>query len=972
MKLRRGFARALLSAAIGAVPGAALGQTSGTWVNVGTGNWSNPIHWTSNPLVPGSGGEATLPGNLWGTSTITIDSPVSLSRLGISGPSAYSLGGTTLTLTGAANLDVSSTPSMPQAYSQWYSPNHHRITAPIVATAGLTKTGTGLVVLGGTNSIAGPIALNGGTLIFENAAALGSASPIFVLDGGAVEQSLAVYEPGADVSTSLVVQSIGTISSSMAIGAITGNGTLNFIGEFPYALGGLPSQVWITGDTSFSGHANIAGPVTLTGAGALSHMSSAVLSNQFTAYDEVSGGLSDRIGDTTELTFRGGHLTLVAVAPMTEALGTTLFDRALSVTRINSFTTISFAQIGRTNRAVAKFFTDGPLGQIQVGGTLPPLVGSGPIGTPEVGILPWAMSSSASGSPRPLTVVPGGGSNATIRPLEPSEYIYAVPATVTASNLMLAGGGSVLVPATVNSLTLDSGTLSGPATLSVASGAIFSNFARINAPIDFGTAEGVIHVPDEQGPEITGPISGSGGLTITGWQTTLSGPSTYSGPTTILGVPRITGHVLAGRPGPLGVDSSPVVIEGGGIDVGITFAPPSGTLTFDRDLEIRHFGPATTHLSISHETGAPAATIEISGNIDTDGPVLLDSLNAHSQSRFILSGTITGTGHVHVAIPTTLSGDNTISGGVVLRHTTLNLANDAALGTGNLWINGGTLAAVGSRNIDNSVYVANNFAIAGASTLTYTGSIDLMGAARQIQVSNVAATRFIGPVFNGSLIKSGGGVLEMTNVRLPELTVQQGTLRLIPNASTTATSRVGMLTISPAASLDLTDNDLVIDYTGISPLPLIHQYMADSRLLSSNAIPNQTTLGYAENSLLDLTTFSGQPVDSTALLIKYTYFGDANLDGVVDARDLLRLANGWLGAGSWVHGDFDGDGMVNQADLTLLAKNWQVGDGAPLGQALNDLHLPIVETPEPLAIPLLTAISLLLRRNRRAFDSRIR
>jgi hypothetical protein len=100
--------------------------------------------------------------------------------------------------------------------------------------------------------------------------------------------------------------------------------------------------------------------------------------------------------------------------------------------------------------------------------------------------------------------------------------------------------------------------------------------------------------------------------------------------------------------------------------------------------------------------------------------------------------------------------------------------------------------------------------------------------------------------------------------------------------------------------------------------------------------------------------FSGQSVDATALLIKFTYYGDANLDGQVDLGDLNRLALGWQSSGSWLNGDFDYSGFIDIRDLALLARNWQAGVGSPLGsatadlgEALASLGLPPGVVPEP-------------------------
>ena len=73
----------------------------------------------------------------------------------------------------------------------------------------------------------------------------------------------------------------------------------------------------------------------------------------------------------------------------------------------------------------------------------------------------------------------------------------------------------------------------------------------------------------------------------------------------------------------------------------------------------------------------------------------------------------------------------------------------------------------------------------------------------------------------------------------------------------------------------------------------------------------------------DLTnTFSGQDVDDTALLVKFTWVGDLDLDGRVNFSDLI-VFNGTYDDGAttgrfWYEGDFDYDGTVSFSDLLLL------------------------------------------------------
>ena len=85
-----------------------------------------------------------------------------------------------------------------------------------------------------------------------------------------------------------------------------------------------------------------------------------------------------------------------------------------------------------------------------------------------------------------------------------------------------------------------------------------------------------------------------------------------------------------------------------------------------------------------------------------------------------------------------------------------------------------------------------------------------------------------------------------------------------------------------------------------------------------------TTLGTIEETeYLSLnagnTSFDGIAVDTTSLLIKYTYYGDADFNGKVNFDDYVRTDNGFNNhRNHWVNGDYDGNGQVNFDDYVLI------------------------------------------------------
>ena len=66
-------------------------------------------------------------------------------------------------------------------------------------------------------------------------------------------------------------------------------------------------------------------------------------------------------------------------------------------------------------------------------------------------------------------------------------------------------------------------------------------------------------------------------------------------------------------------------------------------------------------------------------------------------------------------------------------------------------------------------------------------------------------------------------------------------------------------------------------------------------------------------------TFNGQAIDDTAVLVKYTYYGDTDFNGRVNFDDYVRTDNGFNNRRSgWSNGDFDGNGSVNFDDYVLI------------------------------------------------------
>ncbi|HEY7118129.1 MAG TPA: VCBS repeat-containing protein, partial [Tepidisphaeraceae bacterium] len=153
---------------------------------------------------------------------------------------------------------------------------------------------------------------------------------------------------------------------------------------------------------------------------------------------------------------------------------------------------------------------------------------------------------------------------------------------------------------------------------------------------------------------------------------------------------------------------------------------------------------------------------------------------------------------------------------------------------------------------------------------------------------------------------SGKSVNLSTSATVASLTLTGGA-SLVVGSSGNRVLRTSALSIDVNSKLDLNDNALILDYTGASPASAVRDYLVSGRnggawngpgLASSSAgAASRRALGYADNNSLATprTAFAGQSVDATSILIKYTYLGDADLDGDADGVDIGIWATHFTG-----------------------------------------------------------------------------
>jgi hypothetical protein len=286
--------------------------------------------------------------------------------------------------------------------------------------------------------------------------------------------------------------------------------------------------------------------------------------------------------------------------------------------------------------------------------------------------------------------------------------------------------------------------------------------------------------------------------------------------------------------------------------------------------------------------------------------------------------------------------------------------------------------------------------VTGGATATFHSSVTGV-AGTEIRVATNSAAVFLAPVsgpiaFTGTgakyfeagvsatgAIAAGGATVvdapaSLTSDQLLENSLDvAGHLTIRANSPT---SKVNQLSVS--GSLDITNNRLIVEYTGSSPLASIRSSIL-SGAISSSVPGSAAAVGYAEASDVLGSTggpFGTQSADASAVLVRYTLAGDANLDGAVDFLDLARLAQNYNTTVSantdawWSRGDFTGDGVVDFLDLARLAQSYNTAlPDAPIPGATpdfqKDLAAAFASVPEPGALPAILLTGVLLTRSRR-------
>jgi hypothetical protein len=234
---------------------------------------------------------------------------------------------------------------------------------------------------------------------------------------------------------------------------------------------------------------------------------------------------------------------------------------------------------------------------------------------------------------------------------------------------------------------------------------------------------------------------------------------------------------------------------------------------------------------------------------------------------------------------------------------------------------------------------------AGSKILTVTGAATIIADPGtddpNIIGSSAAAVLTINPA---SDLRIRTASLNLTNGATATVTSLGG-------ARTAANHRVllidggaaGSVTIDANSKLDLTDNDLIVDYASPNPAASVEAMVAAGfnggnwlgKRITSSVAANPASSGNFALAVADNATltnkfgdgtggkpkFAGQNVDDTSVLVKFSHRVDLDLTGTVSPNDAIIFATNFIqnGAGNWSTGDVDYDALHTQNDAIIFA-----------------------------------------------------
>jgi fibronectin-binding autotransporter adhesin len=442
---------------------------------------------------------------------------------------------------------------------------------------------------------------------------------------------------------------------------------------------------------------------------------------------------------------------------------------------------------------------------------------------------------------------------------------------------------------------------------------------------------------------------------------------TGSGPWTLDGTNNSFLSVNLGGQGTLVMGANNVLPASSQIQFGYWLTAQQTTTTSTGVMDMNGFnqtvaGIGLTFGDLSNQTNSAGGDTLMNSSTSLATLTINDATNSIAVNRFIgdLALVMNGT----ATVTFTAGGSNTYSGGTFVNAGVLQAGTNSILPTtGLLSLSAGATLDLNSYNqsIGQLSGSASSLIALGGGTLTVGGT------SSSTYSGNIADAGGASTNTGGTLVMASTGTLNLassTGLTLPNLTVNSGTVTLgagtsgatapfnvsgtmtISNGTKVAylsnpyggvTNTVASLSIVGSGQLDLANSNLITS----TPSNTIRQYLINGynggawngtggiSSVNANAsynIPASngghfTALGYTSG-----TSTVGAALGLTAgqTLVKYTIYGDANLDGTVDINDLNIVLSNFLSGNpaTWDTGDFFYAGQTDISDLNAVLSNF--------------------------------------------------